>query len=936
MVKMGNCIHVMMPTFTNKPSPHDNRVHGDEVENSRFDDTSPFSFLRLQPTLILKDLTVVSGQSACRSSQISVILLRIKMASGDELPSHLAVDTSNVQILHSETSKRLVENFVIALMNKERFYIRTFFSTYKAYTTAESVLYILLDKYGSFGTSEAEEIPVIDSVSTNSGNSDNIPSCEELANPVPAETVTEIRKSKTFDSPNSEKDEEPSSPKATAEISNFGNVDSANGEENGSCGSSGSSEIIAKSKTFDSPNSDKVEEPSSPKATAEISNSGNVDSANGEENGSCGSSGSSEIIAKKEEGTIQNNFDLEEVQLQKEQEGVCSNCESIESEHCPNSDEIQNLSSPEKGATVKKSIDFNRSSFLEEYNFSPPEKETLMKIAIPEILEIWLEESAEDFRQVPTYSCLRKVLCYLNQTVPGSDAEHRAQKLLSRFLVEETAEKEMFKGYRRRVRFYIGEEHDQTIEQVDEKLLSYPSRFIAEQLTFMDADLFRKLVPSQCLGSIWSQRGKEEKQHLVSTVQATITQFNNVTKCVTSTILRPQQLKPRQRAKIIEKWIDVAQECRTLQNFSSVHAITTALQSNSVFNLKKTWAAVSKSSKITFEDLSNNEEDNFMASRELLMEDIVQGIVPYLGTFLTEFSALDSAFPNYHSNGLINFDKRQKEYEIILGIKSLQFACSSYTLRPNENFLDLFFLQQYLSEDSEYVTGIVGVCSSSELEKPPKPKKSVFKRLSCLFSKRGVKIHNTQTKSSEQRASLQNEDSDNSITAANILSDSSHLEMEEPSTSQKALEKSLRSVDTASSGGLSNSGASAKPNYDTAKSGRRAGLGSCWCATRRRDNRQNEKSCLIRVRLEEDRAQEFKTILVTNQDRVSEVLNKAITALKFEPERPQQFALAQIIESNKVLILPADAILYYAMNKKVSHDFILRFTERRSSCLCKF
>ncbi|XP_059500066.1 ral guanine nucleotide dissociation stimulator-like 1 [Stegostoma tigrinum] len=160
--------------------------------------------------------------------------------------------------------------------------------------------------------------------------------------------------------------------------------------------------------------------------------------------------------------------------------------------------------------------------------------------------------------------------------------------------------------------------------------------------------------------------------------------------------------------------------------------------------------------------------------------------------------------------------------------------------------------------------------------------------------------------------------------------------MEEPSTSQKALEKSLKSVDTASSGGSSNSGAPAKPNYDTAKSGRRAGLGSCWCTTRRRDNRQNEKSCLIRVRLEEDRAQQFKMILVTNQDRVSEVLNKAMTALKFEPERPQQFALAQIIESNKVLILPADAILYYAMNKKVSHDFILRFTERRSSCLCKF
>ncbi|XP_059505438.1 ral guanine nucleotide dissociation stimulator-like 1 [Stegostoma tigrinum] len=207
---------------------------------------------------------------------------------------------------------------------------------------------------------------------------------------------------------------------------------------------------------------------------------------------------------------------------------------------------------------------------------------------------------------------------------------------------------------------------------------------------------------------------------------------------------------------------------------------------------------------------------------------------------------------------------------------------------------------------------------------------------SCLFSKRGVKVHNTQTKSSEQRASLQNEDSDDSITAASILSDSSRLEMEEPSTSQKPPEKSLKSVDTASSGGLSNSGAPAKPNYDRAKSRRRVGLGSCWCVTRWRDNRQNEKSCLIQVRLEEDRAQEFKTILVTNQDRVSEIFNKAMTVLKFEPERTQDFDLAQIIESNKVLILPADAILYYAMNKKVNHDFILRFTERRSSCLCKF
>ncbi|XP_059499559.1 uncharacterized protein LOC132207636 [Stegostoma tigrinum] len=65
-------------------------------------------------------------------------------------------------------------------------------------------------------------------------------------------------RSKTFDSPNSEKDEEPSSPKETATISNSGNVDSANGEENGSCVSSGSSEIIAEYGSFDTSEAEEI------------------------------------------------------------------------------------------------------------------------------------------------------------------------------------------------------------------------------------------------------------------------------------------------------------------------------------------------------------------------------------------------------------------------------------------------------------------------------------------------------------------------------------------------------------------------------------------------------------------------------------------------------------------------------------------------------
>lgn len=70
--------------------------------------------------------------------------------------------------------------------------------------------------------------------------------------------------------------------------------------------------------------------------------------------------------------------------------------------------------------------------------------------------------------------------------------------------------------------------------------------------------LFKRVVPHHCLGCIWSQRDKKENKHLAPTIRATIAQFNAVTKCVIRTILNGKELKTHQRAKIIEKWINIA------------------------------------------------------------------------------------------------------------------------------------------------------------------------------------------------------------------------------------------------------------------------------------------------------------------------------------------------------------------------------------------
>ena len=101
-------------------------------------------------------------------------------------------------------------------------------------------------------------------------------------------------------------------------------------------------------------------------------------------------------------------------------------------------------------------------------------------------------------------------------------------------------------------------------------------------------DLFKRVNPQQCLGSVWSRRqstvnpplldgatGRQQTVDSVATVSATVNQFNAVTYRVIATIVRrhePHQ-PPLERAQIIEKWIDIAQ----VNNFMFYNAVVISI-----------------------------------------------------------------------------------------------------------------------------------------------------------------------------------------------------------------------------------------------------------------------------------------------------------------------------------------------------------------------
>ncbi|XP_055963965.1 ral guanine nucleotide dissociation stimulator-like 1 isoform X2 [Sorex fumeus] len=603
-------------------------------------------------------------------------------------------------------------------------------------------------------------------------------------------------------------------------------------------------------------------------------------------------------------------------------------------------------------------------------NGSPVSAESRAAIrnAIASILRAWLDQCAEDFWEPPGFPCLQRLLGYLRAAMPGSDPERRAQNLLEQFQKQDADPDNGSGG------LPCGPDAEDELEAATPaEFTCFPEDVVAEQLTYMDAQLFKKVVPHHCLGCVWSRRDRKENKHLAPTIRATIAQFNALTQCVVSTTLGSRELRTQQRARLIEKWINIAHECRVLKNFSSLRAIVSALQSNPIYRLKKTWAAVPKDQMLMFEELSDifSDHDNHLTSRELLMKEgtskfanlgsnvkenqkrtqrrlqlqkdmgVMQGTVPYLGTFLTDLTMLDTALQDYVEGGLINFEKRRREFEVIAQIKLLQSACNSYCMAPDPRFLHWFHRQQLLTEEESYTLSCEIEAAADASTTSPKPRKSMVKRLSLLFLGSDLLAGSTPGKEPpKSAASGSSGESMDSVSVSSCESNPSEPEegsftaLHTPDEPQKKLSESssscssLHSMDTASSGMSSSVQPLASPPAGPGDPRARkrsvsvasiasAGLPPAY-------NQQSEDSCIIRISLEDSNGNMYKSILLTSQDKTPTVIQRAMAKHSLDADPAEDYELVQVISGDKELVIPDSANVFYAMNSQVNFDFILR------------
>ncbi|XP_023195816.1 ral guanine nucleotide dissociation stimulator-like 1 isoform X2 [Xiphophorus maculatus] len=612
----------------------------------------------------------------------------------------------------------------------------------------------------------------------------------------------------------------------------------------------------------------------------------------------------------------------------------------------------------------------DRYGSVEENHQEGTESSEAIRNALASILRAWLDQCPEDFQEPPDYPSLHRLMEYLRKALPGSEALRRAEGLLEQLQGQANMD-ETDVGFQGNSSFCLGEEEEVEIE-VQEDFLSFEADLVAEQLTYMDALLFKKVVPHHCLGSIWSQRDKKDNKHSAPTIRATITQFNAIAACVVNTVLKHRQLRPHVRARVIQRWIDIAQECRIRKNFSSLRAIVSALQSNPLYRLKRVWACVHKDSMQTFEELSDifSDHNNYLTSRELLMREgtskfaslescakdhqkrthkrlqlqkemgAMQGTIPYLGTFLTDLTMLDTALPDIVEGGLFNFEKRRREFEVIAQIKLLQSACNSYCLTADQAFLRWFKNQPQLSEEESYALSceIEGLGDSSPTL--PKPRKSMVKRISLLFlgpdsSTPSSPVRETSRSppagsSGESMDSVSVSSNDSSSPSDNegLASPTHNADSSQNKLSESSSCTSLHSMDTSSST-ASGSMTPASPSLPGRPGTHRrcislTPMSPCSLSQSPAYNTQAQDACIIRVSLEHGNGNLYKSILLTSQDKTPAVIARAMAKHNLEVEPEEGFELVQVISEEKELVIPDNANVFYAMNTSANFDFLLR------------
>ncbi|CAK1362454.1 unnamed protein product [Cercospora beticola] len=212
------------------------------------------------------------------------------------------------------------------------------------------------------------------------------------------------------------------------------------------------------------------------------------------------------------------------------------------------------------------------------------------------------------------------------------------------------------------------------------KFLDIDALEFARQLTIIESKLYGKIKPTECLNKTWQKKLAPGDPDPAENVKALILHSNQLTNWVAQMILTQADVK--RRVVVIKHFVMIADKCRSLNNFSCLTSIISALGSAPIHRLNRTWSQVNARTTQSLESMRKlmGSTKNFNEYREALHK-ANPPCIPFFGIYLTDLTFIEDGIPSViKKTQLINFAKRAKTAEVIRDIQ--QYQNVPYGLQP--------------------------------------------------------------------------------------------------------------------------------------------------------------------------------------------------------------------------------------------------------------
>uniref|UniRef100_A0A8C7ZLU5 RasGEF domain family member 1C n=1 Tax=Oryzias sinensis TaxID=183150 RepID=A0A8C7ZLU5_9TELE len=194
---------------------------------------------------------------------------------------------------------------------------------------------------------------------------------------------------------------------------------------------------------------------------------------------------------------------------------------------------------------------------------------------------------------------------------------------------------------------------------------------LAQQLTHVELEHLSHIGPEEFVQAFVQKDpldgtlpcfGDQKKK--TSNLEAYVRWFNRLCYLVATEICMPA--KKKQRAQVIEFFIDVARECFNIGNFNSLMAIISGMNMSPVSRLKKTWGKA-KTAKFFILEHQMDPTGNFYNYRTALRGAAHRSrtansnrekiVIPFFSLLIKDIYFLNEGCANRLPNGHVNFEK---------------------------------------------------------------------------------------------------------------------------------------------------------------------------------------------------------------------------------------------------------------------------------------